>query len=204
MPNPQHLALAPLAYFAARGELIALDSAISTALEAGFTPSQIQEVFLHQYAYAGFPRAINALNTLDQVLANQGIALPTPQGKAYDPQVDYYQLGEQVFPTLFKVPVPTYLQNFAGIDAALKAHLFGYLFSRQEILPALERELITVSTLAALENVQPQLRGHLFAVKNLGYSQEQSLAYFRSLASINPKVATQAKELIQQVYAEAA
>lgn len=73
---------------------------------------------------------------------------------------DYYALGMHTLNTLSGQDNSAVLWNFNGVDYALKAHLFGYLFSRDN-LSAGNRKLVTVSTLASLETVQNQLRSHL-------------------------------------------
>src|SRR5690606_13003251 len=53
-----------MATFTAKGELENLKPAISKALDGGLTINECKEVFLHTYAYCGFPRSIQGLNTL--------------------------------------------------------------------------------------------------------------------------------------------
>lgn len=59
------------------------------------------------------------------------------------------------------------------MDYALKAYLFGYLFS-QDNLSALERELIVVSVLSSMGHVDSQLRSHWMILKNLGLKPTQT------------------------------
>lgn len=51
----------------AKGDLVALESAIHNGLEAGLTVSQIKEALSQLYAYTGFPRSLNALGVLQNV-----------------------------------------------------------------------------------------------------------------------------------------
>lgn len=72
----KQLAIVPIASLSALGDLDDLKTAIDKGLNAGLSVNEIQEVFTHQYAYAGFPRALNGINTLNAVLKerqNQGI-----------------------------------------------------------------------------------------------------------------------------------
>jgi 4-carboxymuconolactone decarboxylase len=55
-----------------------LEVHIHTALNVGLTPKEITESFLHAAAYAGFPRAINAVRTAKKVFAERGL-LPVEQ-----------------------------------------------------------------------------------------------------------------------------
>lgn len=55
----------------AKGDLVALESAIHNGLEAGMTVSQIKEALSQLYAYTGFPRSLNALGVLQNVVERQ-------------------------------------------------------------------------------------------------------------------------------------
>ncbi|RIY34419.1 carboxymuconolactone decarboxylase family protein [Psittacicella gerlachiana] len=170
------LVIAPLVHFASLGKLETLKPHMVKALSLGWNLSQLQEVCLQIYPFAGFPRALNALTTLEQVAKELNLEYPQPRGKAYQQELNYYALGEQIFSTLCQIPTPEYLQNFAGIDTALKAHLFGYLFARSELSPV-NRELVAVATLASLEHLEPQLRGHMQILRNLGISSKDLELY---------------------------
>jgi 4-carboxymuconolactone decarboxylase len=50
--------------FTAKGELTKLKQALNTGLDAGLTINECKEVLVHLYAYCGFPRSIQGLNTL--------------------------------------------------------------------------------------------------------------------------------------------
>lgn len=88
--------------------------------------------------------------------------------------------------------------NFDGVDYALKAHLFDYLFSRDN-LSVVNRELVTVSTLASLETVQNQLRSHLGILKNLGLNKTELKRVIDEIRQQNPTAADKADEVLQQI-----
>lgn len=64
-------ALIPVASFAAAGDLDALDGALRDALNAGMTVNDGKEVLVQLYAYAGFPRSLNALGTFMKVVEDR-------------------------------------------------------------------------------------------------------------------------------------
>ncbi len=171
----KQLAIVPIASLSAVGELDKLSVAIEHGLSAGLSVDEIQEVFIHQYAYAGFPRALNGINTLQTViknLQNQGII--DKQGQSQVAFVDgeqAYQTGVENLTLLTGRTPPDVLAGVAGADYALKAHLFGYLFSRENLSPV-NRQLVTLSTLMALGNVNAQLSSHLKNTQNLGVSKQ--------------------------------
>lgn len=196
----QQLAIVPIAALSATGDLTRLKPAIAAGLDSGLTINEIREVFAHQYAYAGFPRALNGLTTLAAVLKErQARGVRDPQGKeatAVD-SPDYYAIGTRNLADLSKRPndgKPLY--DFAGIDYALKAHLFGYLFSRDSLAPA-SRQLVTIATLAALGNVNPQLASHLKNTQNLGVDAAGLNKVFEALEhEVGPHVADNARKVL--------
>ena len=61
-------AIVPIAAFAASGEMHKLGTALNQGLDAGLTVSDVKEVLVQVYAYAGFPRSLNALGEFMAVL----------------------------------------------------------------------------------------------------------------------------------------
>jgi hypothetical protein len=59
-------AILPIAAFAAAGDVARLNVALHQGLDAGLTVSDTREVLVQVYAYAGFPRSLNALTALVQ------------------------------------------------------------------------------------------------------------------------------------------
>jgi 4-carboxymuconolactone decarboxylase len=49
-----------------------------TSLNVGLTPTEIVEAIIHAAGYCGFPKALNALFTVKQVLADRGLLPVTP------------------------------------------------------------------------------------------------------------------------------
>ncbi|KUM43322.1 carboxymuconolactone decarboxylase [Pseudomonas sp. EpS/L25] len=171
-------ALLPIAALAAMGDLPRLAPALERGLDAGLTVSEIQEVLLQLYAYAGFPRSLNALGQFMQVLQTRrqrGVvdepgkapSQPIPRGEAL------LQAGTANQTRLSGAPVTGALFEFApAIDEYLKTHLFGDIFSRDN-LDWPSRELATVSMLAAISGTDPQLQAHLRISRNVGLTTNQ-------------------------------
>jgi alkylhydroperoxidase/carboxymuconolactone decarboxylase family protein YurZ len=117
---------------------------------------------------------------------------------------NYYQLGNETLAYLNQIPLEQSSQplfdNFSPtMDHALKSHLFGYLFSRDN-LGYLERELVVVSTLSALGNVNAQLRSHLRISRNLGVEPEQMQRVMRALEqSVGADIASNAEGVWQEL-----
>lgn len=64
----RQLSLAECASLEAQGDMVRLDAALSKALDNGVSVNELKEAFSQLYAYTGFPRSLNALNRLKNVL----------------------------------------------------------------------------------------------------------------------------------------
>lgn len=177
MLSPKQQALIPIAAFAAIGEIPQLNTALRRGLDAGLTVSQTKEVLVQMYAYAGFPRSLNALGELMKVLAErkqQGINDVAGEEPAPGPTgAELLSVGTANQTELSGTPVKGPLFDFApAIDFYLKAHLFGDIFSRDN-LDWRSRELATVSALAAMTGTEGQLQAHIRISMNVGLSEPQ-------------------------------
>jgi 4-carboxymuconolactone decarboxylase len=166
-----------IAAFTAKGNQLSLSQAINDGLDAGLTVNEVKEIMVQLYAYCGFPRSLNALNTCLIVLnerEQRGIkdnvgkeATLLCNGKS---RLEY---GTEVQTQLIGKPVNGAVYSFAPvIDVFLKEHLFADIFGR-DILDYQSREIITISALASLTGTEPQLQGHLMIGKNIGLTKEQ-------------------------------
>ena len=61
-------AIAPITAAAAAGDMPRLNAALVQGLDAGLTISEVKEILVQLYAYAGFPRSLNALGEAMKVL----------------------------------------------------------------------------------------------------------------------------------------
>ncbi len=166
----KQLAIVPIAANTAKGDIEKLKVALNNRLDKGLTINEIREILNHQYAYVGFPRALNGMLTLNKVLVERkasgkkDIEGKTPTDKG---DINYYEYGTETLSVLGQRDGRAILQNFDGVDHALKAHLFGYLFSRDN-LNYVNRELTTVSTISTIAGGEAQLNSHVNILKNLG------------------------------------
>ena len=158
----------------AKADYIALAEAINGGLDAGLTVSQIKEALSQLYAYTGFPRSLNALGTLQKVLEQrQSEGKTTEEGVEASPLPSNYNALAQGTEVQTKLSGQPFNYAFCPAeDYYLRAHLFGDIFSRDNLTHA-DRELITVSALSGLENVMPQLQAHVRGALNMGVTEEQ-------------------------------
>jgi 4-carboxymuconolactone decarboxylase len=177
-------AIGPIAAATAVGDMRQLNAALNDGLDAGLTVADAKEIAVQLYAYAGFPRSLNALGELMKVLDSRrqrGIddapgrdPGPVPTGK------ELLALGTENQTRLSGGPVEGPLFDFAPvIGDYLKTHLFGDIFARDN-LDWPSRELATVAALAAMSGVESQLQAHIRIGMNTGLTEPQ----LRTLADV--------------------
>ena len=171
-------AIVPMSASAAAGDMARLRDAVNQALDAGLSVAEAREILVQVYAYAGFPRSLNALSELMKVAEarrQRGLqdkigrepGRPIPKGDAL------LAAGTANQTKLAGRPVSGPLFDFAPqANEYLRTHLFGDIFERDN-LDWQSRELATVSMLAAMSGVGPQLQSHIGISMNIGLRPEQ-------------------------------
>jgi 4-carboxymuconolactone decarboxylase len=174
----------PIAAFTANGDMEKLKTALNEGLNVGLTINEIKEILVQMYAYCGFPRSLNSINAFMDVLEERkqkGIKdnlgkepSPMPANKSS------IELGTEIQTRLIGAPATgKYIAFAPAIDAFLKGHLFGDIFGRDN-LDFQSREIATISALANVEGVNPQLQAHITIGFNTGLTEAQ----LRSLISV--------------------
>ena len=155
----------------AKGDVENLKMVLNQGFEQGMTVSELKEALSHIYAYAGFPRSLNALGALQSVMNDRKQSgLRMEPGKEADPLPDDYDALRQGTEVQTKLTGVPFNYTFAPqTDFYLKAHLFGDIFARNNLSFA-DRELITVGAISALEGCHPQLVAHVNGARNMGNS----------------------------------
>lgn len=197
-------AIIPVAAFGSAGAIDKLNTALSEGLDAGLTVNEIKEVLIQLYAYAGFPRSLNALGELMKVLEKrkqQGIedvlgnlpARAIPEGSAL------LAAGTLNQTRLSGGPVQGPLFDFAPtINQYLRTHLFGDIFERDN-LDWQSRELATLSMLSALQGVDSQIQAHMRIAMNTGLSAGQLRHLTQVLAEhVDEQSAQRAREALEK------
>lgn len=162
-----------------------LNDALNQGLVAGLTISEAKEILVHLYAYAGFPRSLNALGELMKVLEDRRRrGIQDAEGRESGAKVPTGEallaVGTTNQTRVSGAPVQGPLFDFAPvINQFLQAHLFGDIFERDN-LDWQSRELATVGALAATPGAEAQLRSHMRASLNVGLTASQ----LRQLVSV--------------------
>lgn len=203
----KQLAIPVIAAFMASSDLPRLNQALNQGLDAGLTVSETKEILVQLYAYAEFPRSLNALGELMKVLeARKQRGIDDAQGR--DP-VREIPTGDALLEAgvanqtrisggVVKGP----LFEFAPvINQYLQTHLFGDIFERDN-LDWQSRELATVGALAATPGAEPQLHAHMLASLRVGLTAEQLRQVTRVLTErVDKAVADRANEALTQAVA---
>ncbi len=175
--NAQQQSVVVIAALSANGDLESLKPALAEGLDKGLTVNEIKEVLIQIYAYAGFPRSLNALGTFMSVVEERrGRGITDPAGKEPGPMPtdkSSLEFGTDNQTRVVGQPVTGALYEFApAIDQFLKAHLFGDIFQRDN-LDWQTRELATIAALASIKGLNPQLQGHFAIGMNTGLTPAQ-------------------------------
>lgn len=202
--NARQQAIGPIAAFAAAGDMAKLNAALNQGLDAGMTVSDAREILVQLYAYAGFPRSLNALGELMKVLeARKQGGIQDAPGNAPSraiPKGDALLAAGTANQTkLLGKPAEGAIYGFAPvIDEYLKAHLFGAIFERDNF-DWQSRELATVSMLSALPGAESQLQAHMGFSMNVGLTAGQLRQLTQVLAErVNADTARRAREALDQ------
>ncbi|GAB7529329.1 carboxymuconolactone decarboxylase family protein [Pseudomonas sp. 3A(2025)] len=171
-------AILPIAAFAALGDMPKLEEVLNKGLDDGLAVSDAKEVLVQAYAYVGFPRSLNALAKLMEVVqSRKARGIDDDPGHEPGRQIPagtaLLEAGTANQTKLVGQRVEGALFEFApAIDTYLKTHLFGDIFERDN-LDWQSRELATVGFLSALAGVESQLQSHIRISRNVGLSVAQ-------------------------------
>jgi alkylhydroperoxidase/carboxymuconolactone decarboxylase family protein YurZ len=170
--NIKQQAVIPIAAYTAKGDLVQLQKALNEGLDAGLTVNETKEVLIQLYAYAGFPRSLNGISTLETVINErkqkgiEDIAGKEPSKELFEN--GRFEYGKNVQTQLTGTTATGAAQKFVPvIDTFLKEHLFADIFSR-DVLDYQTREIVTISALASLSDAESQLQAHINMVKMSG------------------------------------
>lgn len=202
--NSKQRGIIPIAAFTAKGDLEKLKVSLNEGLDAGLTVNEIKEILVQLYAYTGFPRSLNGIGIFMGVMEERGKkGIKDEVGREASPlpaKKSSIELGTDIQTQLVGKPVSGAIYTFApAIDQFLKGHLFGDIFGRDN-LDFQSREVATISALASMEGVNPQLQAHFNVGLNTGLTEAQmkSLLYVLS-AKVGKNEAANALEVFGKV-----
>ncbi|MBD3584127.1 cupin domain-containing protein [Salinimonas sp. HHU 13199] len=197
-------AIIPIAALTATGDTQALEKALNDGLNKGLTVNEVKEIFIHSYAYAGFPRALNGINTFITVTEErkaQGIAdktgaEATPVPANYNANAVGHKVGNDLVGRDISNRTTGYAAFVPTIDIFLVEHLFADIFYR-DVLSVKDRELVTISMLSAMTGAEAQLTSHMKLSQRVGYTNSQLREFTQILIeTVSQGSATRAQKIL--------
>lgn len=205
--SAKQLAIPLIASFMATSDMPKLNAALNQGLDTGMTISEAKEILVQLYAYAGFPKSLNALGELLKVVEarkQRGVndAPGREPSRAIATGTELVAIGKANQAGISGGPVQGPVFDFAPIiNQYLQAHLFGDIFERDN-LDWQSRELATLGALAATPGVEAQLRSHMRASMRVGLSAAQLRQMAQSLSKHGiPDAASRANDALTEVLA---
>lgn len=163
----------------AQGAIPQLKVHLNGALNTGSSINEVKEVILQMSVYCGFPKCINAMNALIEVLnerKTKGIIDKEGQIASTNASTDRYALGAEYLAMLKDNQEQVLQESYKNLSPELVQFTieygYGDIFSRDN-LDKRYRQIATISALATLGNVQPQLKFHIEAGLNIGLTVEE-------------------------------
>ena len=150
----------------------------AAALAAGGKPEEIKEAVYHCAPYIGLGKAENAVNAVNEVFAEKGVALPLESGQTVTEEsrlADGIAAQKSIFGAHIDAMRAAAPENQKNIQDYLSAYCFGDFYTRK-FLTIPERELLTFAILAAQGGCEPQVKAHVGGNAAVGNGKETLLA----------------------------
>ena len=150
----------------------------AAALASSVKPEEIKEAVYHCAPYIGLGKAENAVNAVNEVLAEKGVALPGPSVQTVTEESrlpDGIAAQKSIFGEHIDAMRAAAPENQKNIQDYLSAYCFGDFYTRK-FLTIPERELLTFAILVAQGGCEPQVKAHVGGNAAVGNSKETLLA----------------------------
>lgn len=153
-----------------------LKAHLNACLNVGCTPVELREAIYQCAPFIGFPRTLNAIGVLNEVLTARGVSLTLPRqgtvadGERYEKglalQAPIY--GDEIKERYAWLPKPF----DEAVPRFLTEHCFWDFHTRAG-LDQRTRELLTVVLLAALGGAEVQVKSHAAGALKTGSTREE-------------------------------
>ena len=154
---------------AAGGRADLLDGLFPEALAGGVPVADLKETILQAVLFAGYPRAIDAFGRLERCLS--GADAPRVEPDAGDIEARGRALFSKIYGENTDRVLGKLRRFHPDFERAILRDAYGRVLARP-FLPVLERELVAVAMLAALELPRP-LHAHVRGCARVGATHEQ-------------------------------
>lgn len=148
---------------------------VSGALKIGASPEEIKESIYQIAPYIGFPKALTALKITNKVFNEHKIKLPLADQSTVTEKTRF-EKGVAVQKEIFgDATINNLYENSSQEQLHIQHYLSGYCFGdtyTRKVLDLKTREMLTMVSIAALGDCEPQLKAHIQANINVGNSKE--------------------------------
>lgn len=161
-------------------------AATRLALEAGMPPERLREVCLQGVLYAGFPRALAALEAIGPLMPGPGAGRTVRTGLE---EAELMQRGASLFEAVYGPATEQVLTRVEGLDPAFVELVLCSAYGRVLSRPALElrvRELMAVAALGLLDQA-PQLLAHARGALRAGATRPELLETLGCVEALFPE-----------------
>ncbi len=144
-----------------------LKAHINAALNVGVTPIELREAIYQCAPFIGYPKTLNAIGVLNEVLAEKGIKTPLEDTTTVAEE-NRFQKGYEIQNPIYGDEIKTVLSGLPGgvgedVSRLLTEVCFGDFYTRKG-LDLKTRELLTISVLMSLgkfDTLKSHIKGNL-------------------------------------------
>lgn len=175
------------------------------ALNVGVTPEELRETMYLTAPFIGFPKMLNAVGTVNEVLKERGINLPLEKQGVVTEETRH-QTGKDIQDKLYPGGISGVMAGMPGdmgknVEQFLTDYFFGEIYSRSA-LDLKTRELLGYCVLVTLE-AESQLQSHYHGNINAGNTPKTlTAAVIQCLPYIGFPAAIKALRIIKQEHAK--
>ena len=170
--------IAAVSSLIAQGAIPQLKVHLNGALNTACSISEVKEIILQMSVYVGFPKCINAMNALKEVLierTEKGIV--DDEGiQNTDHNLDRYKTGAKYLGMLNQQQEQILKSSYDTFSPELVKFTieygYGDIFSREN-LNKRYRQIATIAALTTLGNVESQLKFHINAGLHIGLTVKE-------------------------------
>ena len=181
-----------------------LKARAGAALNVGVTPEELREVMYLTAPFIGFPKMLNAVAAVNEVLKERGIPLPLEKQGTVTEETRHVT-GKAIQDKLYPGGITSVMEGLPDgmgkdVERFLTDYFFGEIYSRGAI-DLQTRELLGYCVLTTLE-AESQLQSHYHGNINVGNAPETlTAAVIQCLPYIGFPAAIKALRIIKQEYA---
>ena len=147
---------------------------VEAALRIGVTAEEIKETIYQSAPYIGFPKVLNALAEVNEILKQTGAEVSTHHAASVTEE-NRMEIGLNVQKSIFGEAIDHAYENSPKNQLHIQKYLSGLCFGdfyTRKILDVRMRELITFCCIASLGGCENQLKAHIIANEKVGNSKE--------------------------------